>query len=164
MQPTVSKEKLSENQTPYISTDDLKEATERIDENGWKLQLRSQQKSAKKMTQVETAKTTQPATKVSSYKNPDYRSLPTYEAYLRSKSPTQVEIKSEDEPVDLSKIHYLGEYELFHFQNSFHELNQSVKNTGGNIQKEVKLTKMEKIKNHGLIVCSENGVFQKSIQ
>ena len=118
MQPTVSKEKLSENQTPYISTDDLKEATERIDENGWKLQLRSQQKSAKKMTQVETAKTTQPATKVSSYKNPDYRSLPTYEAYLRSKSPTQVEIKSEDEPVDLSKIHYLGEYEA-HTMSSF---------------------------------------------
>ena len=124
MQQKVSKAKISENRTPIISTDDVNEVTERIDENGWKLQLRSQQKSAKKMTQdstVETAKTTQSLTKVTSDKNPDYRSLPTYKDYLRSKSPTKIE--PEEEPVDISKIHYLGEHELFNFQISLHKLN-----------------------------------------
>ena len=96
--------------TPTNDLDDPNE--ERIYENGWKHHLQSGQKTGKKISEEAIIKTTQPSIKVPSDKNPDYRSSPTYEEYLRSKSTTKVEMKPEEEPEDISKIHYLGQYEV----------------------------------------------------
>ena len=96
--------------TPTNDLDDPNE--ERIYENGWKHHLQSGQKTGKKISEEAIIKTAQPSIKVPSDKNPDYRSSPTYEEYLRSKSTTKVEMKPEEEPEDISKIHYLGQYEV----------------------------------------------------
>ena len=96
--------------TPTNDLDDSNE--ERIYENGWKHHLQSFVQTGKKISEEAIIKTTQPSIKVPSDKNPDYRSSPTYEEYLRSKSTTKVEMKPEEEPEDISKIHYLGQYEV----------------------------------------------------
>ena len=104
--PISSKEN-SRRQSSIISADDISES---IHENGWKQHLHSQKipiskTNSNKQAQIEA---TRPSVKDSSDKNPDYRSSPTYEEYLRSKSSTIGIKEIEKKPEDISKIHYLG--------------------------------------------------------
>ena len=107
MQPTLLPNKEnSKSQSSIISA----ENDGRIQENGWKQHLQSQKTPVSKKFSNEPApiKTTRPSVKDSSDKNPDYRSSPTYEEYLRSKGSTIGIKEIEKKPEDISKIHYLG--------------------------------------------------------
>ena len=107
--PISSKEN-TRRQSSIISADDISENSDGIHENGWKQHLQSQKipiskTNSNKQSQIEATRT---SVKDSSDKNPDYRSSPTYEEYLRSKSSTIGTKKIEVRPEDITKIHYLG--------------------------------------------------------
>ena len=104
--PISSKEN-SRRQSSIISADDISENSDGIHENGWKQHLQSQKIPISKISSNKI-EATRPSVKDSSDKNPDYRSSPTYEEYLRSKSSTIGTKKIEERPEDITKIHYLG--------------------------------------------------------
>lgn len=107
----------SESQSPIIAAYDVTEnANTKIYENGWKKIFSSQEKSpiSEKVSHEAPSKavsidTTRPSIIDSNDQNSGYRSSPTYEEYLISKSSTVTEMEKMDEPneEDLSTIHYL---------------------------------------------------------